>query len=223
MSYEFEVDAAALFAERYPQFLKLGIRVDRLNRVMAAVTTMWADEPGGWTYEWSTLANEYAKRGENYLASLAYGAAKFPVLANNARREALEKQVKEYEAAAPSFGVEFERRTLAVAYRGATTKVPVHLLSADRVPEQGRPVLLFSGGIDTWQMDLHALALAFARDAGVTVLAFDLPGTGESRVPLDAYADEVIDGLVAEGRRIGGGQVGHFSSPLAVTSPTCPG
>jgi len=111
--------------------------------------------------------------------------------------------------AAPAFGVGFERRVLAVPYREGTTRVPVHLLS----PAGGHretPVLLFSGGIDTWKMDLHALAAGLAVGAGVTVMAFDIPGTGETQAPLDSSADQVICGLIAEARRIGNGKVGHF-------------
>jgi esterase FrsA len=209
MAYEFPLDHHALFEERYPQFLNLGIPREALDHVRAAITSMWADEPGGWTYEWSRVAAQYAERGEHYPASLAYGAAKFPVVANEARREALRRQVEEYVKAAPAFGVCFERRLLELPYRGRTTRVPVHLLSGDGLYANA-PVLLFSGGLDTWKMDLHPLAVAFARGSGVTTLAFDQPGTGESEVPLDGFADEVIRGLVAVGRTIGDGRVAHF-------------
>jgi hypothetical protein len=60
---------------------------------------MWADQLGGWTYELSALAGEYARCSEHYLASLAYGIAKFPVLAIEARRRALRRQVEEYRPA----------------------------------------------------------------------------------------------------------------------------
>src|SRR6266498_2312305 len=117
MGYEFAVDVRALFSERYPQWVNLGVPAADLDRVRAAVTTMWADGPGGWTYELSGLARAYAGRGEHYLASLAYGIAKFPALANEAKREALRRQVDEYCRAAPAFGVRFERRVLRLPYR----------------------------------------------------------------------------------------------------------
>ncbi len=209
MGYEFELDASSLLAERYAQFVNLGLPAADLDRVMTKITTMWADAPGGWTYELSALADGYAGRGEHFLASLAYGVAKFPVLANEARRRALRHQLEEYLLASSGFGVHFERRVLRVAHRDGTVEVPVHLL----IPTEYReavPVLIFSGGIDTWKMDLHALAIGLAVGAGVTVMAFDIPGTGETRAPLDGSADEVICGLVAEARRIGNGKVGHF-------------
>jgi esterase FrsA len=209
VAYEFAVDAEALFAERYPQFVNLGLVPEDLNRVRATITTMWADRPGGWTFEFTALARGYAERGEHHLAALAYGAARFPVLTNQVRREALRRQVEEYQKAAPTFGVRFDRRILALPYQGATTRVPVHLLSAVK-DHRRTPVLLFSGGLDTWKMDLHPLAVAFARGAGVTVLAFDHPGTGETEAPLDGSADVVIHGLIDQARRIGNGMVGHF-------------
>ena len=209
MSYEFSVDTQALFGERYAQWVNLGLPAADLDRARAAITTMWADEPGGWTHELSALARAYAARGEHLLASLAYGVAKFPVLANQAKQEAQRRQAEEYAKAAPGFDVAFERRILHLPYRGATTRVPVHLLSA--APDYSHaPVLLFSGGIDSWKMDLHRLAAGLARGAGVTVMAFDHPGTGETQAPLDAYTDEVTDGLISQARRLGNGTVAHF-------------
>jgi esterase FrsA len=64
------------------------------------------------------------------------------VLADEAKREAQRRQVEEYLKAAP--GLRFERQILPLPYRGATTQVPVHLLSAARDYAQA-PVLLFSG------------------------------------------------------------------------------
>ncbi|MFE2993589.1 alpha/beta hydrolase [Nocardia sp. NPDC059246] len=209
MTYEFPVDTAALFGERRPQFINLGLPAEDVDRTAARITEMWADAPGGWTYEFSSLASEYADRGEHYRAALAYGAAKFPSLANDARRTALRHQLEQYTSAAPGFGAHFERRILELPYRDGTISVPVHLLSADD-DYAARPVLIASGGLDTWKMDLHDISLAFVRGAGVTVMGFDHPGTGETEAPLDAHADEVIDGLIAEARRLGNGRAGHF-------------
>ncbi len=209
MAYEFEVDPQALLTERFPQFLNLGAPREALEDGRATIRHMWANTPGGWTYEWSRLAQGWAERGEPFIASVLYGLAKFPVVANAARREALQRQVEAYQRAAPDFGVRFERRTLEVPRRGGTTRVITHLLAGER-RDEARPVLLLSGGLDTWKMELHPLAMAFTLGAGVTTLAFDHPGTGESEVPLDAAADEVILGLVRAARALGNGQVAHF-------------
>lgn len=209
MSYEFPVDTDALYGERRAQFANQGLPVDELDRAMAKVTRMWAAEPGGWTYEFSALAARYADAGEHYRAALAYGVARFPVLADDAKRAALASQVEQYTTAAPGFGVHFERRVLDVPCLGTTTPVPVHLLSPT-ADHTRRPVLIASGGLDSWKMDLHGIETAFALGADVTVLAFDHPGTGETQAPLDAHADTVIDGLIAAARALGDGRVAHF-------------
>ena len=86
----------------------------------AAITDMWADAPGGWVFEWSRLGARYAEEGNEALATLAYGWARFPVLADDAKREALRHQVEHYLLAAEDFPVDFERRFLELPYQGST-------------------------------------------------------------------------------------------------------
>jgi esterase FrsA len=51
-----------------------------------------------------------------------------------------------------------------------------------------------------------------AVNRGATVVAFDIPGTGEiAHVPLNADADEVVLGLVAAVRMLGNGKIGHIA------------
>ena len=101
--YTYDISAADMFTDRTQQFEKFGIPLDDIKRVGAAVTDMWADAPGGWVYEWSTLAEEYADRGDHYLASLTYGCAKFPCLTDQARVRALRNQLEQFELAAKEF------------------------------------------------------------------------------------------------------------------------
>jgi hypothetical protein len=54
--YDFAVGTKALFGERYAQWANLSVPAVDLDRARAAITTMWVDEPGGWTYELSALA-----------------------------------------------------------------------------------------------------------------------------------------------------------------------
>ena len=209
MTYEFPVDTAALYGERRPQFVNQGLPAADLDQAASRITQMWVDEPGGWTYEFSALGARYANEGQHYRAALAYGVARFPVLANESKRRAMALQVEQYTKAAPTFGVHFERRILQLPYRGTTTAVPVHLLSPTDDLSQ-TPVVVASGGIDSWKMDIHAIAIAFALGANVTVMAFDHPGTGETSARLDQHADEVIDGLIDTARHLGNGNVVHF-------------
>jgi esterase FrsA len=209
--YTYEIDAAAMFEDRTDQFAKFGIPLDDIERVRVAVTDMWTDAPGGWVYEWSELAQEYADRGEHRMASLVYGCAKFPCLTDHARVKALQRQLEQFRLAADDFPVCFERRVIAVPYRGSTVEVPVHLYSGDG-HYAARPVLIASGGVDTWKMDIHPWWVGFTQGTGMTTLAFDHPGTGETAIPLDEHADEVIRGLADYARTLGDGRVAHFGA-----------
>ncbi len=210
MSFQWPVNAQDLFGERYPQMVNTGLPAADVDAVRAAITEMWADEPGGWVYEWSALAARYASAGSHQLASLAYGWAKFPTLADDSKRRALQNQLEQYLLAAPDFGVDFERRVIDVPYRAASTAVPVHIFAAPDLPADAS-VLLASGGVDSWKMDMHTLFALAAATAGVRVVAFDIAGTGESAVPMtpDGGA-EIVRGLIAEARTMGNGIVTHL-------------
>lgn len=209
--YSYNVDPGAMFEDRTDQFEKFGIPRADIERVRSAVDNMWTDAPGGWVYEWSQLASEYAERGDHRMAALVYGCAKFPCLTDPARTKAMQHQLEQFQLAANGFPVRFERRILTVAYRDGSVEVPVHLYSADG-DYASRPVLIASGGVDTWKMDIHPWWVGFTQGAGVTTMAFDHPGTGETAVPLDEHADEVIQGLAAYARTLGDGRVAHFGA-----------
>ncbi|MFE6748650.1 alpha/beta hydrolase [Kitasatospora purpeofusca] len=210
MSFTWPVDPQDLFVERYPQ-MTLGLPVEEVDAVRAAITEMWPDRPGGWVHEWSALAARHADAGNHRLAAQAYGWAKFPSLADGPKRTALARQVEQYVLAAPDFPVEFERRTVAVPYRGGEARLPVHLMAAPGLPADA-PVVLASGGVDSWKTDLHGMWEQLALALPARLLLFDLAGTGETaHLPMtpDGGA-EVIAGLVALARTIGNGRVGHF-------------
>ena len=209
MSYTYSASPRAMFEDRFEQFVAFGIPRTEVEEMRGAITDMWSDAPGGWVFEWSRLARRHLEASQPYLASLAYGWAKFPCLANEARRRALGDQVAAYLAAAPGFPVKFERRVIATPFMGRAAAVPVHLFSVDGRYDQA-PVVLISGGVDTWKMDIHGICVALAQRLGVTVLAFDQPGTGENPAPLVIEADEIVLALAARARDIGNGKVAHF-------------
>ncbi|WP_067839446.1 alpha/beta hydrolase family protein [Nocardia lijiangensis] len=210
MSFHWPLDPAELFGERYPQMVNTGVPAADVDAVRAAITDMWPDAPGGWVHEWSRLAARYAEEGRHDLAVLAYGWAKFPTLADDAKRAALANQLTQYRLAAPGFGVDFDRQVLEVPYRDTTTAVPVHVLAPAGLPADA-PVLLASGGVDTWKMDLHAMFVAAAVRLGVRVLAFDIAGTGESAIPMTSDGGaQVVRGLIGHARTLGNGVVAHL-------------
>jgi len=209
MSYQWPLNAQVLFGERYAQMINTGLPVDDVDAVRSAITDMWADSPGGWVFEWSRLAGSYADAGSHQQAALAYGWAKFPTLADEPKCVALANQLEQYQLAAPGFGVGFQRQVLELPYRGGTTAAPVHLLTPFDLPADG-PVVIASGGVDTWKMDLHGLMVMLALGLRVRVLAFDIAGTGESSVPMTGSGGaEIVHGLVAHARTLGNGVVAH--------------
>ena len=209
MSYQWPLDPQDLFGERYPQMVNTGLPAKEVDAVRVAITDMWADSPGGWVYEWSKLAASYAGAGTHQLAALAYGWAKFPVLADESKRLALANQLEQYQLAAPGFGVDFQRRVLELPYEGGTTPVPVHLFAPFDLPADG-PVVIASGGVDSWKMDLHGLMVLLATGLRARVLAFDIAGTGESSVPMTGSGGaEIVRGLIAHARTLGNGVVAH--------------
>ncbi|MEV6425753.1 alpha/beta hydrolase [Streptomyces sp. NPDC051662] len=208
MSYQWPLDVNDLFGERYPQMVGNGLPVPDVDAVRAAVTDMWADEPGGWVHEWSALAARYAEAGSHGLSALAYGWARFPTLADEAKRVALAHQSEQYLLAAPGFPVAFRRDVLDLPYRGGVTRVPVHVLTPPAVAGKG-PVLLVSGGVDSWKMDLHGLLVTLCSHTGLPAVAFDIPGTGDSQVPMSPDGAEIVRGLIGHARTLGNGIVVH--------------
>jgi esterase FrsA len=211
VSYEWPLDPQDLFGERYAQMTNTGLPAGDVDAVRDAVTDMWADAPGGWVFEWSKLAGSYVAAGSHLQAALAYGWAKFPTLADEPKRVAHAKQLEQYLLAAPGFGLDFNREVLDLPYQGATTKVPVHLFAPLDLSAQDAPVVLISGGVDSWKEDAHIACGVLATQLRVRVLAFDIPGTGESAVPMTgAGGGEIVTGLIAHARTLGNGVVAHM-------------
>jgi esterase FrsA len=210
MSYEYPVDVKSLWSERAPQFVQLGIPQEQVDHLVEVVDDMWADRPGGWCFEWSRLAAGYAEAGQAGLATLAYGGARFPCLADQAKATAHRHQLEQYTLAAKDFPVSFERRTVTTRYEGKVVEVPVHIL-AEPGADQDTPVLVVTGGIDTWKMDLHSMWVAYALGAHLRIVACDIPGTGElTHVAMTPASTAIVDQVVAFARTLTTGKVGQL-------------
>lgn len=215
----FPVDPHDLFAERSRQFAGWGIGWDIIRRVQARIDDNWREGAGGWTYEWWQEAAAAERAGQDMLAAMLYGAARFPVVATPMREQALERQVACFERAARRLPIHFERRFIA-SPSASEFKVPVHIYAPT---DQGRePLILLTGGVDTGKMEVHRLALLLARVGRFRVAAIDMPGMGETRIPLTADADGIYRDLLSALAPTGPKAVfgisfgGHWAAKLAL-------
>ncbi len=121
-----------LFAERAAQFASWGIPPEAVERARGAIAEPWSDEAGGWSYEWSQLAAEFAGRKEWLPASLCLGAARFPIAATPLRTEAARRQPRYFAAAMDTFPMSVRRHVVAVPYRNGRTAVAVLSICRER-------------------------------------------------------------------------------------------
>ena len=207
-AFTFPVKPSDIFMDRAGQFISSGIPAATVEKARKSIKDMWTEGPGGWVYEWSLLAREAEKKEDYLLASLIYGCAKYPCLFNESKREAFNKQLQTFLKAAETFPYKFERKVEMVSYRGITTPVIYHIIYAAN-PESA-PVLILSGGVDTYKMDVHNRGVALAKATGANILMIDMPGTGESEVALAPDNDLLYKDFIAKIRPIGNGKVGYI-------------
>ncbi|MFI0445988.1 alpha/beta hydrolase [Actinomadura sp. 6N118] len=224
--FTFPAEPQEIVDERARQFTACGIPARVVAAARDEIDDMWGMGPGGWVPVWARHAERADRDGDPLLSALCWGAARFPALATPGRLFAYEQQLECYLAAAPRFRAAFKRQIFHIPWADGTaegtTPVPVHFL---RRP-YGRPrgVLILSGGVDTWKMDLHRLASTTALATGLLVAAIDMPGTGESAVPLTPDADRILAGLARRLREeyalpvgfLGLSFGGHWAAKLAL-------
>ena len=222
--FTFPLNPADVFSDRSGQFISQGIPAETLEKAKSSIKNMWTLGPGGWVYEWSLLAENAEKKGDYLLTSLIYGVAKYPCLFNEQQRKVFGKQMKAYLKAAETFPFKFERNVVLVEYKGITTPVIYHVIYAEN-PKQS-PVILLSGGIDTYKMDMHNRGIAVSKATGATVVMIDMPGTGESQISLSSDNIELYKNFISKIKSVGNGKVGYigfsfggyWSARLAMTN-----
>lgn len=192
--FTFPLAPQDLFAERSRQFAGWGIPWRIIRRVQARVDDSWREGPGGWAWEWWQEAVAAEQEGRLMRAAMLFGAARFPVIATPLREQALERQALCFGQAARRLPGQFERRHVPLASAGGLA-VPVHLYAPGAASQL--PLVLLSGGVDTGKMELHRLAYILAQAGRFRVAAIDMPGTGETRVPLTAAAEGIYQELLA--------------------------
>lgn len=222
--FTFPVHPAELFTERARQFQSWGVSPSVIARVRDRIDDMWGHGRTGWVPVWAEEARRAESEQDWSHAAACWGAARFPCLATADRREAYARQLECFGHAAAGLPVTFRRYALDVPYRQRGTRVTAHVYRRPRaVSDQ---LLLLCGGVDTWKVELHRMALLISLISGLTVAAVDMPGTGESRVPLAADSDLLLAATarqLADRTRcsktalLGLSFGGHWAAKLALT------
>lgn len=144
-------------------------------------------DPGSWVYEWSHIADYFAKRGDVYAAaedrnaardaflaaSKYYGIARFPAKTLPGQLHAYQEHLKYYKLAGEYFDPQLV--VLSIPFDKHEIQGYLHL----PVDIERPPLILWNGGIDTWKGDVYNNIQPYV-EAGFAVLTFDVLGTGEN-------------------------------------------
>jgi len=186
-----------------------GVDKDEAERSFARITTLdpLAVGPGSWVYELNFPGSAHLRTARNHeiggnrreaLASYKramayYNAARFPATYTAERREAYQNQLYAYRKVATLSG--FPLELIDIPFEGRVIKVHFH--NSNGAAENGRPqpVLIWSGGLDGWKTGGMEFKQRLMEE-GFSVLAIDLPGTGESAWPLEATSDRIYGAVI---------------------------
>ena len=214
----FDLKPDMLFEERNRQFAAWGIPWSVIRRMQARISSCWGEGDGGWCWEWIQEAKAAERQRRFLLASMLYGAARFPCINSPVREYALKCQVACFERASHSFFLQFQRRSIMCP--DMASPVPVHIYAPNC--SKDLPLVLLSGGVDTGKMELHRLACLLAWVGRFRVAAVDMPGTAESGVLLNVdanrYYQSLLDSLAPVGPKamLGISFGGHWSAKLGL-------
>ncbi len=190
--------------------------------------TVIAFGPGHWTFEFLALGDAEVARGEAaaaagdsatardafFSASNYYQIGKFPFIRTADYPYFLysyKQSMVAYERAGQYLPVPLE--IVKIHYADRSIRGYLHLAPA--ALEKPAPLVLVSGGIDTFKVEHYPLVKAL-NEAGMSALVVDLPGVGESNFADASYNhDEVYSAfldIVASDPRIDGDKTGVWAA-----------
>lgn len=181
--------------------------------------------PGHWVYEWSAIAEEAYKNGQEHedngnrvaalqsfaRSSIYYTQASYPHTKEKYSRKALKQAFASYRKAGEFFPIPLEVWEFEVD--GVRFDAFVHLPAGTEGPV---PVLLKTSGMDVLSTEFYPLAETLA-DAGVALVTFDSPGTGNDGVVDENYERHhmaVLERVWAD-ERFSQDRIGVWSDSLA--------
>jgi esterase FrsA len=142
--------------------------------------------------EQAEQAGDAAAAKENYLRAYGYyRMARYPTTNSDAKVAAYQKSQDMLLRASRYFTTPIER--VAIPFRGRAGEGD-RIIAYLRTPRRGEqlPLLIVSGGIDTFKEDLLTDPVL---DRGIATLAIDIPGVGDSPVSGSEDAERMFDAV----------------------------
>lgn len=227
-------------SRRIQTWITRGANGEELHRIIQHTDGLFGEGPGSWVYEndkvgerFLAAANEARSAGKAthardlYKAAAAhFGAAKYPFLHSPSARSAYVKHNMAYYQYLELTDLNIEQ--LRIPFENKEIVGNLYWPAAE-VSNAPHPLVVVSGGIDTWKNELMPSIQAMMAQ-GFAVFTMDLPGTGESQWVLDPSAeriyaaaiehlghyDAIDDSRMAVSLR---SFAGHFAVKLALGNP----
>ena len=201
---------------------------------------LFGEGPGTWVYDLAREGDELIMQADEALAkgdtqkaadlyksaSAHYGVARYPFLHSPSSGAAYAKHNKAYYQFLKLSKTNFE--PVQVPLEGK--QIIGNLYKPNKYSPKSRfPLVVISGGIDTWKNELWTTVEAMLKQ-NFLVFAMDMPGTGESEWTLDANSERIYqaaleylkhrpdvdpDKMAVSLRSF----AGHFAVKLALTYP----
>ncbi|GEM_PF-3801447 len=206
---------------RGASLLAWGVKRVALREAAPQLERFDGEQAGSWATVWRSLSKRAEARGDQLGAALNLGVARLSLMGTPSEVAILAEQRRCFIAALSSFATPVEQRVISIGGSEATAATPVYYYPAKANPPAA--LILLSGGLDTYKVELHQMAVKLARATGYAIATVDMPGTGETPVPLTLDAHQwyraMLDALPAAGTKgvIGVSFAGYWAAKLALT------
>jgi dienelactone hydrolase len=184
--------------DRFDGWVQAGADEAELDAAFRRVHDPMGTGPGSWVYEVSLPAAQHQARARELeaagdtegasaewrQAAVFYYVARFPFIGNHAKAAAYRKHIECYLESVKHQEPALE--IVRIPHQGEEI-IGYLRIPASEVPP---PVVVLTGGVDTWKSDVEAQAQAMLAE-GMAAFTFDMPGTGESAWPLSADGERL--------------------------------
>ncbi len=128
---------------------------------------------GNWHYEWDSVANDAAERGDHFAASAYFTISAYPFIKDNEwSNRSYKKALYHYQKAVQSDGTYIEQ--ISIPTSKGIAYAYLHL--PEQVPDAPLPVLVVTNGSDHTLTTLYNVYSDYLKPNGWAMVSFDLPG-----------------------------------------------